>query len=103
MVTMDSLKFKFDDGSFAPVFTNDEANQGRFVSGTSLSHFASKMDTSDDFLMTSYSVSGLTSSRVLQDLGNKPIYGPYTLKVMKAIGYATKDNPTMSQLASIGI
>ena len=95
MVRGAKLEFRFPDGATAPVFTQAD---GKFLKGTSLSHFSNELNTTSDYLMTPYTEDGVASNERLQKYRERSIYGPLTLKVMEAIGYPTVRNPEIIKL-----
>ena len=96
MVLNENLYLHFSDGTVTPIFSV-LPDEKQFILGNSLSHFVNSQKGTADFLMTSYSL----ADGELSDKGQTSIYGPWTLKTMEALGYATKRKPQIIKLAVI--
>ena len=76
------------DGTKIPLLTF----QGKQAPGESVSHLDSKYCSSADFLMTNVTPFVDTLQTLMKRYKTKSILGPHTLKILEAMGYATRKN-----------
>ena len=89
MASSNNLVAIVPDGTKIPLLTF----QGKHVPGESVSHLHSIYADSADFLMTSMTPFLETPQSLMKRHKTKSILGPHTLKILEAMGYATRNNP----------
>ena len=89
MAISGNVNIKLPNGNVVPL----QSTKGKFVSGESLSHVKSSLSNTE-YLMkpsTQWTAIGKTDKA----------YGPLTLKIMEALGYATASNPEVLRFETL--
>ena len=93
MISSDSIRIKFSDGE-SVLMHHFRYN----VEYTPIRYFGNVLASGPDFLMSPFFRPGTSLISEMKKLKVDSPIGPYTIRVMEALGYATKANPQILEL-----